>query len=382
MNRALAAAAILAAFAAPASAAAPETYAEACVRVIGVPVPDVACDDPAASEVPIQGAGGGKCAVPGHGDSHCFPGTKFLRFTDSFTRNGKDETVTTFMMCRKTEAGATKVYDDIGVIQYNHAKHAACWWSKTGHGREPMKPAEGGLKAYPSPSTAAGDAFWGLDQPASSCVRCHQNGVFLRTPFAMQLDREANKGYARNGRAGRYARSNGNFVPATTALMKRGIACSVNMPAWNRADGQTSPRMVKIDADLYNRARPAPADLPAGAASPAECTRCHYFGVSAGGMNCGTFLTEFETGLNADRSDTASFLQRFWMPPLDEGGAVDTEAKYHATFDRALGALRWCCGNSDNPACRASFGDDAGRFANNPCAACPDCVGGAAAGRP
>jgi hypothetical protein len=356
------------------------TYAQKCEEVMGIPVPEVDCTDPAGSEVPVPGAEGGKCDNPSHGLSHCNPGTKFLKFVDTLTRDGKTETVITMMMCRKTDedAGrAAEIYSDIGVIQYNEAKHATCWFSKTGPGQAPVAVPGATRRVYRSPSAPGNPAGWAH---SDTCIACHQNGVWLRTPFAMGVVKEDGKGYERSSKDRPYAAGKGNEIPANNQkIAKRGLPCSVGLPDWNVPGAGVAPRMVKVNATAYDAKFPlaegGPRTAPAGA-----CTRCHYFGAGAGTQNCRTFLAEFKTGTNGLRKTTADFLSHYWMPPSNElaENRVATAAAYRATYGRPLDALAWCCvarNAADFPEiCGAKFdGTDPGLFSGGACAQCSGC---------
>ena len=368
-------------------------YAANCARVIGVPVPNVNCSDPNGTVIP--NSGGDQCDNPAHGMSDCHDGTRFIRFVDTFRREGKDERVITMMMCRKTssDAAGSLNYSDIGVIQYNETKHASCWFSSTNSGQAPQQTVRAGGRdrlVYPSPTTEGTNGnpvFWGA-QPRASCIECHQNEVWLRSPFAMSAPSEPSKGYHRSGGRGDYATGGGNTVPDTTKISRRGLPCSVGKPSWNLPGGDEAPRQVKINTAAYDAKVPVVnpnPDAPPPVRAPAEaCTACHYFGSKSGGMGCGTFLSEFRSGVNPHRNAGATFFKKYWMPPEDEMGRqnppITAAAQYAVTYARALDALGWCCSDANvsdgqyNAICREKFGsNDSQSFNNNSCAACPGC---------
>jgi hypothetical protein len=293
------------------------------------------------------------------------------------------------MMCRKTPGdGAGSVnYSDIGVIQYNETKHAACWFSSTTGGQTPDKEVTVNRvtrRVYPSPTTEAGtNGFWNA-QPRATCVGCHQNEVWLRTPFAMSAPYQADKGYRKSGTQTAYATGGGNAVPDTTKISRRGLPCSVGVPAWNLPGGDAAPRQVKINSEAYVAMKGKP--LPPGHAPAGACTACHYFGAKSGGMGCSTFLPELATGSYRRRNDGAPFLNKYWMPPSGEltsppqTTAITNADQYSVIFSTAFEALAWCCNDANagngqyDAVCGAKFGtDDSRSFNNNSCALCPGC---------
>lgn len=386
--------------------AAVSNYARNCQEKIGVPVPDVDCKNPGGSLVDVGQSAQGKCQFPSHGLSGCNPGTRFIKYTDTFRRrdSDKDETVTTMIMCRKTNAdierknGATDdIYSDIGVIQYNETKHATCWFSSTESGQRPTVQKEGNRMSYPSPSTEAVPGFWEnpnrrlngrpapKTQPESRCIECHVSGVWLRSPFAMRVSEQQGKGFQRTGRIGPYQPGNGNNIPNNhERIAKRGLTCSVGKGEWNTGDGNMSPRQVRINSAKYDEK--FPLTQAQNGESSGYCTSCHYLGVGGGGRRvnqfCNYFLPEFRTGQTQDRLRTGL---HFWMPP--EVSKETTPQQYQTQYGRALAAAEWCCKNIGDPDFRdiclnnrfTSVNEQEGPVLRDlatrgPCALCPDCV--------
>ena len=320
-------------------------YAQKCERVIGVPVPTIDCADPNGSEVPVGKIEKEKCETPSHGLSNCNPGTKFIRFEDTFERDGKTEKVVTMIMCRKTNDDAKRgskgadVYSDIGVIQFNETKNATCWFSRTGDNQQPTVSVPGSnpaRRAYPSPS-AKGEGFWGAHQPEAKCISCHQSGVWLRTPFASGVTNEKGKGYKRTGRSGNYQPGDGNPIPDSNEVMsKRGLSCSVGISEWNQPNGNQAPFQIKINAQKATAKWGAPGP---NQASLSTCTRCHYIGAGGGGsLTCGTFLEEFKGRAYSKR--LPNWATHFWMPPGEE---ASSPKEYLAKYEKTLEAVSWCC---------------------------------------
>lgn len=325
-------------------------YAQKCERVIGVPVPVIDCSDPNGSEVSVGKISNGKCENPSHGLSECNPGTKFIRFEDTFKREGKTEKVVTMIMCRKTTADMGRgpegrdVYSDIGVIQFNETKNATCWFSRTGDNQKPTMPVGEGANrrmAYPSPSDR-NENFWGAHQPESRCIDCHQGGVWLRTPFASGVEAEKGKGYKRADRLGNYQPGDGNHIPDNhTTTSKRGISCAVGKPEWNVPDGSQSPFQIKINVE---KAAAKLGAVAPGQAPLSTCTRCHYIGTGGGGtLSCETFLNEFKGKNHKLRLPDPS--KHFWMPPREAPSSIE---EYLKKYGRALDAVAWCCDREKN----------------------------------
>lgn len=330
-------------------------YAQNCERVIGVGVPKVDCQSPNGSLVSVGQIQNGQCDNPGHGLTNCNPGTRFIKYVDTITRGGVTETITTMVMCRKTNddikrqraAGARQddnIYSDIGVIQYNETKHATCWFSKTSNNNRQKPTARvGNRMVYPSPSDA-GETFWGNVQPEARCINCHQSSVWLRTPFAMR-GVQPGKGFKRRGGNGDYEDGDGNAVPRDESIGQKGLSCSVGKPDWNRPDGRSVPFQVRIDESAYDRLRPNTRPTP-DQVSSGYCTSCHYIGMRMPTVPdldtnfCNTFLPELKSGEMRNRRREAPFANHFWMP---RGLSISTKEQYLARYGRALEAAEYCC---------------------------------------
>src|SRR5688572_13377776 len=89
-------------------------HGKECAESLGVEVPRFNCLDPNATELPVTVNGRRiteaeakakgippKCDVPSDGGTPCLPGTRFLKFIDYLSRNGKTEKITTQIICRR-----------------------------------------------------------------------------------------------------------------------------------------------------------------------------------------------------------------------------------------------------------------------------------------
>jgi hypothetical protein len=146
-----------------------EEYAQTCDQAIGVTVPDFDCD--AGTLVPTTHFANNKCDRPNRLNEECDPGSRFQVLTNH-------ENAYVVAHCRKQGLAAGR-YADIAVIQYNRKNGATCFYQALGdldgHVQAPSK----GMSAWPWYSPA---------QTADiGCVRCHDNGPLIRSPYLTQL---------------------------------------------------------------------------------------------------------------------------------------------------------------------------------------------------
>ncbi len=144
-------------------------YAAKCDAAIGVTVPSFDCD--AGTLVPTTNHASGKCDRPNRLNEECDPGSKFQVLS-----NTADAYVVAH--CRKQGLGAGR-FGDIAVIQHNKQNGATCFYQALGN-------LDGNVKA---PSLGSG--AWPWLSPAGTasigCVRCHDNGPIVRSPYLTQL---------------------------------------------------------------------------------------------------------------------------------------------------------------------------------------------------
>ena len=156
-----------------------EQYAQQCDAAIGATVPDYHCD--AGTDVPIadfvngndpnQIYPNGYCDEPNRLNQACDPGSKFQVLTNN-------STAYVVAHCRKHGAGAT-FYKDIAVIQHNKTNGATCFYQALGNALPEFVRAPSAPNGWPwlSPAGTAG----------IQCVRCHDNGAIIRSPYLAQL---------------------------------------------------------------------------------------------------------------------------------------------------------------------------------------------------
>jgi hypothetical protein len=152
-----------------------EDFSKKCDVAIGETVPDFNCDD--GTKVPTTHFSGGNCDRPNVLNAECDPDSRFqvLKQTND---------VAIVAHCRhQAYNNAPGEYGDIAVIQYNKKNGATCFYQAL----QPHLAAK-----VTSPSQGTGAYPW--ETPAGTagirCVRCHDNGPFIRSPYLAQLNAE------------------------------------------------------------------------------------------------------------------------------------------------------------------------------------------------
>jgi len=144
-------------------------YAAKCDAAIGITVPDFNCDN--GTLVPTTNYANGKCDRPNRLNQECDPNSRF-----QVLANTTDAYIVAH--CRKKGLGAGH-YGDIAVIQHNNNTGATCFYQALGD-------LDGNVKA-----PSKGSSVWPWYSPASTasiqCVRCHDNGPIIRSPYLTQL---------------------------------------------------------------------------------------------------------------------------------------------------------------------------------------------------
>jgi hypothetical protein len=150
-------------------------YSEKCNRETGVVVPDFNCDS--GTLVPTTNANGSSCDRPNQLNQVCDPGSKFQVLVN---------TPSAFVVahCRKTGLQLGQ-FGDIAVIQHNKNNGATCFYqgalgtlSHSGNVKAPAK-GVGNPTFWMTPSAIASSSF--------ACVRCHDNGAIIRSPYLTQI---------------------------------------------------------------------------------------------------------------------------------------------------------------------------------------------------
>ncbi|WP_147447041.1 hypothetical protein [Corallococcus sp. CA054B] len=147
-----------------------EQYAAKCDAAIGATVPDFNCE--LGTLVPTTNHVNGKCDRPNRLNEQCDPGSRFQVLKDTAD-------VSIVAHCRK-QGNAANYYGDIAVIQTNKKNGATCFYQALGtlYGADVKAPSKGtGAWSWKTPA----------DTASIRCVRCHDNGALIRSPYLTQL---------------------------------------------------------------------------------------------------------------------------------------------------------------------------------------------------
>ncbi|RKH67184.1 hypothetical protein D7W81_14260 [Corallococcus aberystwythensis] len=147
-----------------------EQYAAKCDAAIGATVPDFNCE--LGTVVPTTNHVNGKCDRPNRLNQQCDPGSRFQVLKDTAD-------VSIVAHCRK-QGNAANYYGDIAVIQTNKKNGATCFYQALGtlYGADVKAPSKGtGAWSWKTPA----------DTASIRCVRCHDNGAIVRSPYLTQV---------------------------------------------------------------------------------------------------------------------------------------------------------------------------------------------------
>ncbi|WP_147451940.1 hypothetical protein [Corallococcus sp. CA041A] len=147
-----------------------EQYAAKCDAAIGATVPDFNCE--LGTIVPTTNHVNGKCDRPNRLNQQCDPGSRFQVLKDTAD-------VSIVAHCRK-QGNAANYYGDIAVIQTNKKNGATCFYQALGtlYGADVKAPSKGtGAWSWKTPA----------DTASIRCVRCHDNGALVRSPYLTQV---------------------------------------------------------------------------------------------------------------------------------------------------------------------------------------------------
>jgi hypothetical protein len=355
-------------------------HGKECFERLGVAVPSFSCDGPRASRLKIEVDGvevidhiPDRCDKPdlvaeprnhylrdGKDRWDCVPGGRITKFTE---RNAAGDTVVTVVACRAQYLHPldSGIYENIAILQSNLRTNETCWFQIRADpgivARNVVSPFSPGRKRTDA-AAARAEALYvppvtlASVEDGSECFRCHDNGVWLRTPWIM----EANQVKA--------SPDIDNDIPRT-----QGLPVHVGQPfeRWNLPRYQ--PAQIQIDAALFDAAHPpTPREaqqLKDGKLAPSDtCTSCHPIGQSSVANeyegtcnhlarfwmeNKGPSYEGTALGMRLSRHG-ASFPLNAWMPP----GAAEEFAsgeEYFAYYRRAFKALETCCQTPHAPEC-------------------------------
>lgn len=149
-------------------------YSARCDAATGVTVPDFVCED--GTLVPTTNFANGSCDRPNRLNMACDPDSRFQVLT-----NTPDAYVVAH--CRKVGRSLGH-YGDIAVIQHNKNNGATCFYQALPN--LPPDELDGNVVA-----PSRGQGAWRWLSPSQTavirCVRCHDNGPIIRSPYLTQL---------------------------------------------------------------------------------------------------------------------------------------------------------------------------------------------------
>lgn len=374
-----------------------------CAAALGVEVPRFNCLD--GAEIPVTVNGVRKrpgdrvpaCDKNADGSSGCHPGSRLLKFVDSIVRDGRRERVVTTIICRGgSQHKGDPNFHDVAIIQHNETNNKVCWFNQL---------VNQNSTNVPPPYTASvsrdrnqeAERYWGRTPTTLNCMSCHNSGLYVRTPWIMQVDGVPEGAFERTGGIGEYTKGGRNGFPNNNQAGRRGFACSIGRTheEWN----ETRPKLIKINAPAfaaYRKSQGAP--IPEGSASAGTCTRCHFLGAGPRGEQTICNMAKQSVGKNGRgwyaslTTKGRAFPNSHWMPPQNEsewqpnftpsGGESERELElmsrgYEAFLRPAIEAVSFCCDGKNYDAtfngeslCKGSFGQYPGAGENpNPCEA-------------
>lgn len=163
-----------------------EEFSARCDKAMGgVSVPEFDCDDVNATEPPLQNDGVGKCSAPNVLNHECDPGSHF-----HMLHGVEGDEIYIAAHCRKIahDGNGDGQYGDVAVIQYNRNTGATCFYQalKTGLPHNAPAPRSGDRSFWLKPGGTPGPGE-SVTTASINCVRCHDTGPFIRSPYLAQL---------------------------------------------------------------------------------------------------------------------------------------------------------------------------------------------------
>ncbi len=334
-----------------------------------VEVPSFDCDGPDSSRLKIEVNGAevttsvpSKCDKPSLVGTNyaCVPGSRVTKFE---TVNKYGHTIATVVACRRSAVSSldSGKFDNIAVLQSDLQNNETCWYQIRANnsfvGRDIPAPYAAGRKkgdAADKKAVAVYESPITLTTDHSECYRCHDNQVWLSTPWISTK----NQVPSRSGKIHEIPRPGG---PDPTFLGKayRGW----NLPA-------ARPKQIKIDKAAFDKAVPPTASqqsaMQAGKMATSDaCTSCHSIAKSdlatAGQGTCNHFarywMASHPTSFNSVvlgaklSSFGDSFPRDAWMPP-SAATTFTSDAAYQTFYERAFKAIEVCCDNPSAPGCK------------------------------
>ncbi|MET0793355.1 MAG: hypothetical protein ABW061_17675 [Polyangiaceae bacterium] len=255
-----------------------EQFSARCDKAMGgVTVPAFDCEDAGATEPLLQGEGSGVCEAPNVLNTKCDPGSHF----HVLHRNVNNDGIYVVAHCRHKGNDVGK-YGDVAAIQYNSNTGATCFYQALNNGlsRNAPAPSSGDISYWKSP----------FDTAKINCVRCHDNGPLIRSPYLAQLGQVwpfyNDYGNTNNKFAPNVPPANANYLPGT-------LQSEISGP-WNKSQPYEFVGLNFQSWEAYSLTNTANG----------TCTTCHRMGTSKsrGMWNAGSG-TAIDLGNRATNSD-------------------------------------------------------------------------------
>jgi hypothetical protein len=324
-----------------------ESYSSKCDQAT-VFLPNVAVDCDSLTEIPTgpllidPNTNGEICDQPNVLRGDCDPFSRFGVIARDFNSNS-----IAVMLCRKRKDAANNhrpkdsgTYGDIEIIQYNATTGATCFYQALEKRQGEFSTDTDGKPDLPHLVTpprqgGAGDFPWMSPQVVNGdddrCVRCHDNGPFIRSPWIAQLRTEMD-----------------NFVPGTKDDAFLGTRKNFN---------QTNPyKFVGNDFQTWKA-----YEIEAGN----TCTNCHRMGLSEKNntkeLGLGTSLQLGKDATASTQSSRTAFSfpnNPIWMPPLGLdpfATGVFNSAEEMKAIDVMTCAKQFAAGNVTMPNCSGTL---------------------------
>lgn len=302
-----------------------EQFSARCDKAMGgVSVPAFDCDGSNATEPRLQEVTNGKCGAPNVLNHECDPGSHF----QVLHRDENGDGIYIVAHCRKLahDGNGDGEYGDVAVIQYNSKTGATCFYQalRTGLPHDAPAPIGGDTSYWLKPG--------GPNSTSSiNCVRCHDTGPFVRSPYLAQLGQvwpfSGDENNPNNPNAPDLPVADANYLPGTLDDETYG--------PWN----SSMPYMfVGLNFQSWE------AYSVTNTAHP-TCTTCHRMGASRSGgswnvgsgtsMNLGILATDPSQAMKVDHGTLKpGEASPIWMRP----GQADYDAAIAAHAD----AMKTC----------------------------------------
>jgi len=154
-------------------------YAQACEEKIGVKTPGFDCKN--GEKIPI--VEGNTCKnAPYLPEARCYADSRIGKIDSG------DKNIAQVFMCRHKHPGAAPdKFSDIALIQTNLESGATCFFQK-------LSKKEDLTSKVPAPDSTEGEVYFmppgEMAESGNACVRCHDSGPFIRTPYVWQMDKK------------------------------------------------------------------------------------------------------------------------------------------------------------------------------------------------